>query len=64
VEVSVNAHLKGPFKHTPGSQVPGTVCVPFYNVMDPTPARRTLGMLRKSSHFLLTFIVTLFFYSI
>jgi hypothetical protein len=29
VEVSVNAHLKGPLKPTPGSQVLHTVCVPL-----------------------------------
>jgi hypothetical protein len=29
VEVSVNAHLKGPLKPTPGSQVLGTAGVPL-----------------------------------
>jgi hypothetical protein len=49
VEVSVNANLKGLLKPTPGSQVLGTACVPFYHAMDPAPARRLRGMLRKSS---------------
>jgi hypothetical protein len=30
VEVSVNAHLKGPLKPTPGSQVLGTAGVPLF----------------------------------